>query len=543
VAPEQLERDQQENDSQDKINGDVANFLFERLGIKTTQITCRIDKRGKTITTELRDRGTLIYRLVELNTKYQELRDIKVKLFYLNRSAKVNFRKIMGMQPVQFGSVFLYKNGFRVQPYGTEGDDGFDLDRRKQQGLTHYLGTRDLLGRLEIQADNTRFKEVSSRDGGLQNSPELDELMEFFRSVPLKRLQTYVIDVIRWAQPPKGSDSEDDAIRPHEVRSEILELIKGLTDAKEVIEFESDPDIVRIVTERQAEGAAGLLSNLERMAEEKNNPELAKEARRLKREMKKALEARAAAQKEMEKERGIRILQEKQLETERKRNQFLKSLVSPAEEQNKLLQHWVKVVSERIHGTAEKLMGQLRRVAPQDKALAAELAAIVRDSTQLITVSELVSHGGFGIKKTKITGDLARYAFEYLSQMAQSGGVLEHQIAYDTDSSSQTRFQPVEIVMIVDNLISNAKKVGARCMEWQIDVTSRQVRITVANDGKPMNEKIQGSLFELGASATGGTGIGLFTCREILRTMGGEITFVGNDKRLGGARFQMTFPL
>ena len=159
-----------------------------------------------------------------------------------------------------------------------------------------------------------------------------------------------------------------------------------------------------------------MLSNLERMAEAKGNPELAKEARRLKREMRGALEARAAAQKAMEKERGIRILQEKQLEAERQRNLFLKSLVSPAEEQRELLQHWVKVVSERIRGTAEKLMGQLRRAGPENKALVAELAGIVRDSTQLTTVSELVSHGGFGIKKTKIAGDLARYAFEYLNQ-------------------------------------------------------------------------------------------------------------------------------
>src|SRR5690606_24822586 len=122
------------------------------------------------------------------------------------------------------------------------------------------------------------------------------------------------------------------------------------------------------------EGAAGLLSNLERMAEAVDNPKLAKEARRLKREMRKALDARASAQKVMEKERGIRILQEKQLEAERKRNQFLKSLVSPAEEQRELLQHWIKVISERIRGTAEKLMSQVRR-GPQDNgALLPELA-------------------------------------------------------------------------------------------------------------------------------------------------------------------------
>ena len=71
--------------------------------------------------------------------------------------------------------------------------------------------------------------------------------------------------------------------------------------------------------------------------------------------------------------------------------------------------------------------------------------------------------------------------------------------------------------MVFDNLISNAKKAGARCMEWQIKVEPRRVQITVSNDGKPMNEKIQGSLFELGASATGGSGIGLFTCKEYSR--------------------------
>ena len=241
VAPEEVERDNREKDSRSRINGDVANFLFERLGIKTTQITCRVDKRGKTVTTELRDRGTLIYRVVELNTKFQELRDIKVKLFYLNRSAKVNFRKVMGCSLSNLGRCSSTRTVLGFNLMAKKAMTVFDLDRRKQQGLTHYLGTRDLLGRLEIQADNTRFKEVSSRDGGLQSSPEVDELMGFFRSVPLKRLQTYVIDVIRWAQPPKGSDAEDDAVRPHEVRSEILELVKGLTDAEEVIEFESDP--------------------------------------------------------------------------------------------------------------------------------------------------------------------------------------------------------------------------------------------------------------------------------------------------------------
>ena len=543
VVPDEKAKDGKEKDPQKIVNGQIHNFLFEHLKIKTTEIECQVDEFGKTITTVLRDRGTLIYRIVERNTKYQELSGIKVKLFYLNRSSKYAFSRSMGIQPVQFGSVFLYKNGFRVQPYGTEGDDGFGLDRQKQQGLSHYLGTRDLLGRLEIVADNTRFKEVSSRDGGLQSSPEVDELMEFFWRVPLKRLQTYVIDVIKWGQPPKGSYDDNETTQPHEVRSEILELVKSLTQAEEVVEFETDPNLLQIVTERQAEGAGGLLSNLERIAEEKNDPKLAKQARRLKKEVKSALEARSVAHQAMQQERGLRLLQEKQLETERKRNTFLTSLVSPEVEQRELLQHWIKVVSDRVKGTAETALGEVRRSMPENLKLLAYLADIIRDSAQLISVSEMVEHGGFGIKKTKITDDLARCTFEYLDKMTQSSGPIRHSIAYDSEKKTRFRFQPAELPIIFDNIISNAKKAGAHKMEWSIDVDASKIEIGVANDGRPMKESIRDSLFELGATASGGTGIGLYTCRQIIRDLGGDMNFVGNDKRMGGARFRMIFPL
>jgi signal transduction histidine kinase len=49
------------------------------------------------------------------------------------------------------------------------------------------------------------------------------------------------------------------------------------------------------------------------------------------------------------------------------------------------------------------------------------------------------------------------------------------------------------------------------------------------------------SMFELGISGRGGSGIGLYTCQEIVTGMGGEISFDGNDSTLGGAAFTITF--
>jgi sensor histidine kinase regulating citrate/malate metabolism len=48
-------------------------------------------------------------------------------------------------------------------------------------------------------------------------------------------------------------------------------------------------------------------------------------------------------------------------------------------------------------------------------------------------------------------------------------------------------------------------------------------------------------MFELGISGRGGSGIGLYTCREIVTGLDGAIVFKGNDPELGGATFEITF--
>lgn len=61
----------------------------------------------------------------------------------------------MGITPVNYGSVMVYKNGFRIYPYGEPGEDLFYIDRRKSQGRNRYLGTRDIIGRILILGEMT----------------------------------------------------------------------------------------------------------------------------------------------------------------------------------------------------------------------------------------------------------------------------------------------------------------------------------------------------------------------------------------------------
>ncbi|MGB4971351.1 MAG: ATP-binding protein, partial [Cyclobacteriaceae bacterium] len=79
------------------VNGPVRNFIFEALELKTTQIQLEIGNEEDYLITELRDRGTLIYELIERNPYHGVLKNIKIILFFLNTSAKLTFARRMGL--------------------------------------------------------------------------------------------------------------------------------------------------------------------------------------------------------------------------------------------------------------------------------------------------------------------------------------------------------------------------------------------------------------------------------------------------------------
>ena len=178
------------------LNGPIRNSISDVLKIKTTQIESKL-RDGK-IVTRLSDRGVLMYEIEEDN-KYSKLEEASVDLYYLNRAAKYNFSLLMGMTPVNYGNVFLFRNGFRIMPYGEYDDDSWGLNQRSQQGYNRNLSTRDLFGRVDVHSDDVNmFKEVSSRDGGLIDSEETRQLHAYFDAVE-RRLERYVSGVL-WGE-------------------------------------------------------------------------------------------------------------------------------------------------------------------------------------------------------------------------------------------------------------------------------------------------------------------------------------------------------
>jgi hypothetical protein len=281
----------------DCVNGPVNNSILDILNLKTTQIQVEIVLAK--IETKLIDRGTLIYHISEENKAFDLIENLKINLYYLNTLAKNNFTRNMGIQPVNFGSVFLFKNGFRVQPYGEIGDDSWGLDYRAQQGYARTLGTRSLFGQVDITTERTKeFREVSSRDGGLVETRGYHQLMDAFMEKGIKRLERYVVGVL-WGEGFKrknyfGQDgiaesyrrdllerdqeSDDLSIAKSNLGSKIdfIQLIKSLSSDNEIKIIDFNKDLVNLINEKLDDVPTKFISDIGKIAENLDNPELRK---------------------------------------------------------------------------------------------------------------------------------------------------------------------------------------------------------------------------------------------------------------------------
>ena len=105
----------------------------------------------------------------------------------------------MGVEPVNYGNVFIYRNNFRVSPYGDVDYDLFGLNSRKTQGYNRYIATRELIGHIDITDDSDRFKETSSRNNGFIHNVYMGELENVYMGYAHKHLERYV-NLISWGE-------------------------------------------------------------------------------------------------------------------------------------------------------------------------------------------------------------------------------------------------------------------------------------------------------------------------------------------------------
>jgi len=548
-----------------ELEGPVGNDLRDLLTEKTTRINVHIDDNG--IATNLIDRGRHIYKIHEKN-EFEGLKgsEVKAEIFYLNRSAKHTFTRRMGVQPVKFGSIFLFLNGFRIFPIGEETDDTLGLSRRKQQGSSRYLGTRDIMGRVDVSAPPRMFREASSRDAGLIEDAHTRDLYEAILRKAVVRLERYVVGVT-W-QDKSDQDREDaSGLQFGETRGRVAQIIAQLAAARDLKLEYFDPGIVELFDDetRSLEGAMKALTTI---AEKQGDEALLRRIEAAKARQAELEEAEREAAKAAREALAAKALADARISRLERQAKYLASTQDMTVEQMTLLLHQVMIYAGHIEAATDRALGSVKTVLEaasdllesQDDDLKDAAAAIRTrgrrllddldyihlENDRLTAVSRFASNARFDLETDLLEGDVIEFLDEYVNQVRANRDAASTVTFQANDLSLEARFRPVDLVVVVDNMLDNARKHGAKLMT----LAARQkkgrprIEIIITDDGRGLDERRVDpeKIFSKGYTSTvEGTGLGLYHARKVIEGMGGTLE-LDPDREAGRADFVMTLP-
>lgn len=552
VAKNEVSEDIKTSTQYEKVNGFIKNDVFENLKIKTTSLKVEISKDGKTVTSILHDRGDRIYTLKEINPFAETLHEISFHLFQLNFNAKIAFKKAMGLESVKYGSVFMYKNGFRVYPFGEPGEDLLLIDNRKQQGYNRFLGTRDIIGRIEINGVNEELRETSSRDGGLVKTKTYTDLLDFFEKYVLMRLENYVVNIIKWGD-EKFDDKTGELIHPElwakDVKIQILEMISGFIKSENIIDIDYDKNFLKIIESKQDKSVDKIIKNISKIAAKSNNQAIIKEAARIGKVVK---EVKADAEKD--KVRANKA-EEKADEAEEKlgyiigQNLFLKNEISDDTKNLESILHHIGLTTNFVKMDLDSLVKAINKNASKDSILNI-VKRISAENQKITSFAKYFKKANFNIHSNKVEKDIVLFINEYIENVYKLRKDLKNnrellKIDIDTPPKAKldVKFNPIDLLIVLDNLISNSAKdeIGAKHihLKWK-EQKNNSIELSFIDDGKGIKEEYLPHIFDFGfTTSRNGSGLGLYHVQELIKKMNGDIKV--NTKVSKGVEFLITF--
>lgn len=576
IAPAMKEEDSQMEFDYEMVNGVIKNSIADVLKLKTTQIESRI--QDGSIHTTLTDRGIPMYEIEEHNDAYSKLASASISLFFLNRAAKYNFTARMGIEPVNYGNVFLFRNGFRILPFGDYNDDSWGLNQRQQQGYNRRLGTRDLFGRVDVETDDVDLiKEVSSRDGGLIKTEASQQLMNFFTETH-KRLERYVVGVLwgegfirkeyfvnqsaaekareKLKETDKDLDSADHLYSNIGSRVDFMQLIRSLVNDnsinvkyynEELADIVSNPSETEVIQAQMFDDVRKMAEKtndtalLDKIADfERHMDELRRQKEEAEQKEKEEREAKEKAERKVEAERKAKVLAERERDVQIQKNKYLSATRNTTKEVQDLM-HVILISSTNSISLLDTAKYQL---ADKDlNGLRISLDKFDYHISKINKLSKLITKADLSLLAESKPVDIQNYVQEYLLNFSESFKIQYHS---DFSGSLEKKISVLDLSIILDNLVSNSQKANATELRLDFSRDGRTYIVDFTDNGGGVDLDIftPQSIFEEGiTNRRGGSGIGLSTIKDRMqKELNGDIEFLGNGLFFStGATFRLTF--
>jgi anti-sigma regulatory factor (Ser/Thr protein kinase) len=577
-----------------KINGPIENKIFKKLNFTTTVIEAEISPAGDTITTALIDKNRNVFKVVEKNVDYRLLKDIKIVIFYLNPYAKAYFKRYMGIRSLDFGSIFLFINGFRVNPLGDYGDDWLRMEVRKGQGYAKFLGTREVVGRIEINDYDRNFKIISSREGIVKDrrfSQIVDTQPSFFGGLfykTLKRLEKYVVEGLEWDrteitgktiekmvdssnwkyEPGNEKYHMDQSVKDENVLESLSSIVLVDTKKDDIISLRINKELITQLLLEQKDKARekfdkffsrnalfakeilddltwDTINNVREELEEKIKEieEKEKTLANKQREIRDLTDKKKELEEEVEKEKKkFNELKNKSADQE-KQIYFLQRHVGASEEYDKLVKlfHHVGITSGDISKNLRNLKRKISKETVSNDHLLKQIEKMAKASRKIKTISNMATYANinFSTDSLELTQEnLTGFIIQYIENVGQTNLKDKLHVLLDKRKNYAPfihDFNSIEIVMLFDNMFDNSRKAKAGIVTIEIISHSSELAIKVRDNGCGIPAEHIDKIFDFGFTTTDGTGLGLFHVKDIVENLGGEIMV--NPQYKNGSEF------
>lgn len=505
------------------VGGEIKNAVIGEVKARSSWIRGTIENGRVTI--ELYEGKNLLIETKEVSPFKsiglpEKAEKIEAEVFFLNRNSKNIFTRLMGVRPLDFGSIHVYRNAFRVLPYGEAGNDWLQLDLRRTQGWRRFLSTRDIMGRVSITDRTNTFKEVASREGFYEGKP-LTDLKDFLIDFLLRKLERYVIEAINWDTDGSVTDTEARKL-------EMVKLVDYIAGKPEnFISINVGKNLLSLVKEKEVQKVPQLVESLESFSNlipsEEKQEYIEDQIRSLK--------------------RGVRELN-KNLRQKEKEVLFLEKAPNLRGPVSDMLNHELVIAGDDVLPSLEKVIQGLSKLDGMHDYLDSLHSARI-SVEKMIKIAEISLSAKFDLSTEIMEGNVISYIVQYLSKtkkdFLESNGLSVSFIG--EDAKLQREFKYLEIAIIIDNLVSNSVKAHSKKILVKFSLESQTLHFRYSDDGDGISDVVEKQLFIPGFSTRKGKGLGLYTMRRIASEMKGDIRFLGNafDGMLRGACFEVKF--
>lgn len=174
----------------------IINDSYEYL---KTFINAEVDTNGL-IKFEISDKEKVVDKHEFIYEEAAKFGSAKVQIYYVDKVDKSTFTKRMGLRTSDYGNIKIFKDNFRIMPYGEPHNDWLEIDKRHSQGIFRTIGTRDIIGHILLSNDknsgNNVLKEATDRVGFIEDVPEFESLKKFIWKV-IEYLENYIFSRIK----------------------------------------------------------------------------------------------------------------------------------------------------------------------------------------------------------------------------------------------------------------------------------------------------------------------------------------------------------